>query len=410
MVNKYAMPPKYESRLRTIKFAHYLLQMGYEVTIFGSSVMHNMDLDLIENGEKYIERQYDDLHFVHVKSRMYKKTAGVDRILSDIGFHFNLVKVAKNFEKPDLVVATTTAILFNPVLEYCKKNKIKYVSETLDWRPDDYVDFGLLSPRNPILRYLFWRYRKNYAESDACVFSPPGCYDYLKDKHWDKAQGGPIDLKRVFYINNGVDLQDFYKWKEKYILEDDSVNSSKKRIVYLGSIRLANNVMQLIKAAEILKERDDAEFLIYGNGADREMLIAYCKEHNLTNVKFKDKWIDPKFVPFVVSQSYINILNYKKVFGKYGVSSSKMFQYMAGGKPIVCNIDILYSPIVEYSIGVCHDMKDDQDYANAISSILDLSEEEYAAMCNRAKEAAKEYDYAYLAKKMQQVIENIDNN
>ena len=49
LVNKYAMPPQYESRLRTIKFAHYLQEMGYKVTIFGSSVMHNMELDLIED-------------------------------------------------------------------------------------------------------------------------------------------------------------------------------------------------------------------------------------------------------------------------------------------------------------------------------------------------------------------------
>ena len=49
LVNKYAMPPHHESRLRTIKFAHYLQEMGYKVTIFGSSVMHNMDLDLIDD-------------------------------------------------------------------------------------------------------------------------------------------------------------------------------------------------------------------------------------------------------------------------------------------------------------------------------------------------------------------------
>ena len=34
LVNKYAMPPQYESRLRTIKFAHYLQEMGYKVTVF----------------------------------------------------------------------------------------------------------------------------------------------------------------------------------------------------------------------------------------------------------------------------------------------------------------------------------------------------------------------------------------
>ncbi len=127
----------------------------------------------------------------------------------------------------------------------------------------------------------------------------------------------------------------------------------------------------------------------------------------MTNVKFKDKWIDPKYVPFVLSQSYLNILNYTAHFGKYGISSSKMFQYMAAGKPIVCNVDILYSDILEHNIGVCHNMKDEQDYADAISSILDMPHDEYEAMCNRARDAAKEYDYPYLTKQMAEVIERL---
>ncbi len=69
LVNQYAMPPQYESRLRTIKFAQYLQTKGYEVTIFASSIMHNMDIDLIEGDEPYIECDYDDLHFVHIKAK-----------------------------------------------------------------------------------------------------------------------------------------------------------------------------------------------------------------------------------------------------------------------------------------------------------------------------------------------------
>jgi hypothetical protein len=47
LINQYAMPPELESRLRTIKFAQYLTQKGYDVTVFASSVMHNMDIDLM---------------------------------------------------------------------------------------------------------------------------------------------------------------------------------------------------------------------------------------------------------------------------------------------------------------------------------------------------------------------------
>ena len=68
LVNKYAMPPQYEPRLRTLKFAHYLKQMGYNVTIFGSSSMHNMNINLIEGKEPFIIKDYDDIHFVHIKT------------------------------------------------------------------------------------------------------------------------------------------------------------------------------------------------------------------------------------------------------------------------------------------------------------------------------------------------------
>lgn len=408
LVNKYAMPPQYESRLRTIKFAHYLQEMGYKVTIFGSSVMHNMDLDLIDDNSKYIERTYDDLHFVHIKTCKYQKTAGISRILSEIQFHYRLVKLAKKFEKSDLVVATTFPLFSNPILNYCHKNGIKYITEILDWWPDDFVDFGLVSARNPIMRYLYWVAKRNYIKSDATVFSMKGCYKYIEDKGWDTAHGGHVDLSKVFYINNGVDLRNFTSWKDEYTLDDSDLNGDKKKVIYLGSVRLANNVGQFIKAAEQLKDREDVQFLIYGNGDDREPLMKYCEEHQLTNVIFKDKWIDPKYVPFVLSQSYLNILNYTTHFGKYGISSSKMFQYMAAGKPIVCNVDILYSDIVEQNLGVCHDMKDDQEYADAIRSILDLPEEEYIVMCKRAREAAKEYDYPYLVKQMVDVIKTTE--
>lgn len=407
LVNKYAMPPQYESRLRTIKFAHYLQKMGYTVTIFGASVMHNMDQNLIEDDSRYVERQYDDLHFIHIKSCKYKKAVGVSRVWSDIQFHYRLVSLAKHFEKPDLVVATTFPLISNPLLNYCHKHRIKYITEILDRWPDVFVDFGLVSAKNPIIKYLFWRAKKNYVESDATVFSMKGCHKYFKDKEWDIEHGGTVDLTHVYYINNGVDLSDFNNWKNQYKLDDPDLTSTKKRIIYLGSVRLANNVGQLIKAAEALKSLDDVEFLVYGDGDDRESLIRYCQEHRLTNVKFKDKWIDPKFVPYVLSQSYINILNYINNFGKYGISSSKMFQYMAAGKPIVCNVETMFSDIEEYNIGISKNMKDSQDYASAIKSILELPYHEYNTMCERAKLVAKEYDYPHLTKQMVEVIEKL---
>ena len=403
------MPPMYESRLRTIKFAHYLHQKGYDVTIFGCSIMHNMNIDLIKDDSLYIERQYNDLNFVFIKGLSYNKATGIKRLLSEIKFHYDLVKIAKNLDKPDVIVATTNALISNPVLAWAKKNNVKYITESLDVWPDNFIDFGLVSAHNPLMKYLFWRIKKTYSESDANIFSWYGCYQYLKKKEWDVDSGGVIDMNKVFYINNGVDLNDFEYNKNNNVLEDPDLTSSLKKITYLGSIRLVNNIEQLIKAAEILKTRKDVVFLIYGDGDDRERLIEYCKEHKLANVKFKAKWTDPKYVPYILSQSTINILNYiSSDFAKNGISSSKMFQYMASGKPIVCNIDILDCPITKHHIGIAHAMLSSEEYANSISALLDLPQDEYNAMCNRAKALAKQFDYQYLTDQMISVIKKVE--
>lgn len=409
LINKYAMPPQYESRLRTIKFAHYLQQVGYDVTIFAGSVMHNMNIDLIEDDSLFVERKYADLNFVHIKSSKYNTTSGIKRIWSDISFHYNLIKVMKLMAKPDLIVATTNAIITNPVLDYAHKNGIQYVNEVLDMWPDMFADMGLIGRKNPVMKYLLYRAKKNYSEADASVFSLTECFDYLKTKGWDIDSGGPIDMHKIFYINNGVDLKDFNLWKNTNILEDPDLVSDKKKVIYMGSIRLVNNITQLVKAAELLQDMHNVEFLIYGDGDDRDSLIKYCKERNIKNVKFKAKWTDPKFVPYILSQSYLNILNYiNSDFAKYGISSSKLFQYLACGKPIVCNISLPHDPITANKIGIARNLKTPEEYALAIKELLDLPLLEYNNMCNRALEAAKLYDYEYLTMQMVNVINYLD--
>lgn len=57
-------------------------------------------------------------------------------------------------------------------------------------------------------------------------------------------------MTKIYYINNGVDLKDFEKWKSENTIDDDDLKSDKKKVIYLGSLRLVNNVRQLVLAAE----------------------------------------------------------------------------------------------------------------------------------------------------------------
>lgn len=401
LVNQYAMPPHLESRLRTIKFAQYLTDMGYDVTIFASSVMHNMGENLIKDGSPYMEANYGKIHFVHINTRAYKKSFGIDRIISSFQFTRHFIKYSKRFPKPDVIVQTSLVPFGNGIAGYAKSLNCRYIVEVLDLWPRQLVVVGKLKEKNILLKLLYKLEEKQYKAADELVFSMEGGKDYVKDRKLDKEQGGPLNLEHVHYINNGVDLTDFDRNKSEYIIDDpDLKNPSIKKAIYLGSIRRANSIIHLINAAEQLKEHKDIYFFIYGDGDERQSLIDYCEKNGVKNVVFKEKWIDPKYVPYVVSSADLNVLNYTKGFGHYGGSQSKMFQYLASGKPICCNLDMRYNPIKKYNVGISKSFESPREYAQAILSLLSLSEKDYAEMCTRARQAAEEYDYPALTQKL----------
>jgi glycosyltransferase involved in cell wall biosynthesis len=397
LINQYAMPPELESRLRTIKFAHYLKQKGYDVTIFSASYMHNMNVNLIRDKSPYIEKVYNDLHFVHIRTIGYK-TNGFKRWWSLIEFPFRFLRYYKRFGTPDIIIHTATVPWGNIISRVIKKLKAQYIVEILDLWPESFVAFGLVGEKNPLLKLAYKAEKWLYTKADNVVFSMEGGSQYIKDKKWDIESGGTIDMKKVHYINNGVDIDDFNRYKEKFKLEDEDLVKPNFKVVYLGSIRHANHLKSLIDAARLLIDFEDIKFLIYGDGDQRKELEEFCKKNSFTNVIFKEKWIDPQYVPYVLSNSSLNILNYlPNDVDKYGVSSSKLFQYMAAGKPVCSNLDMTnYCLITKYNLGVAKFFKTPEEYADAIMSIYNLNGTEYDAMCLRARSLAKEFDYKRL--------------
>ncbi|MEG2278301.1 MAG: glycosyltransferase [Odoribacter sp.] len=240
LINQYAMPPKLESRLRTIKFAHYLQEAGYDVTIFASSIMHNMNIDLIADNSLFIERQYDDLNFVHIKTKMYKKN-NLSRVIGLVQFPLRFLKIAKKYPAPDIIIQTATVPFGNIIYRYAKKVRAKYIVEVLDLWPETFADLEIISRKNPLLFFLYKAEKWLYTKADEIVFSMEGGKEYIIDKKWNIEQGGTINLSKVHYINNGVDLSDFDRYKNAFQLEDAELSDrTKRKVIYLGSIRLAN--------------------------------------------------------------------------------------------------------------------------------------------------------------------------
>lgn len=396
IVNPQTGSPEKVANPRYLELAKYFMEAGYDVTTFNSSQREGI---AIPNG-KYLEKQYGDYKFVHVFAPDFVGNS-IKRMLSLHKFSKNVYNISKHFEKPDVILQNIHPPFDYPIVRLAKKLKAKYIAEAWDLWPNDFVTFGLVKKSNPAMKLAYAIEKQYYYHADEIVFTFLGAFDYLKKKGWTTETGGKIDMRHVHYINNGIDLAKFDEDKTKHPRFDEDMNAQDTyKIVYLGSINKANQVQALVDAAAILKDSPKYQFFIYGDGAHREYLEQYAKDKHIDNVIFKEKRIAYEECAWVVSQATVNIMNYEKNFGLMGVSSGKMFQYLAAGRPIVCNINIAYDDVItNNNLGVACDLATPEEFATEIQRIVELPKEEYEAMCQRVRQVGEQFDYKKLAAK-----------
>lgn len=406
IINHYAMPPEYEMRIRTIMMAKYLQEIGHNVKIFSASTIHNTDINLIEkDGPIYIEKKYNGLNYIHIKTSNYTGN-GLSRIRNMLEFPFRLIKVSNQIKtNPDIIICDLGAMLAPIPYLISRFKKAKFVLEIRDLWPESIIEYKKLSRNNLMVKIMYFIEKWIYKKSDNLIFTMEGGIDYLIDKKWDQ----DMDLAKVHYINNGVDLESFNENKKKYSYKDQDLdNEDSFKIIYVGSIRLANNVKKIVEAAQILQERkiSNVKFLIFGDGDDKIPLEKYCAENNIINVEFKGS-VDKKKIPYILSKSDMNILHFEQnSLKKYGGSLNKMFEYFASGKPTISDCEFGYDLINKYSAGFSKDMIYPEQIADAIIKFYEMEELEYNNYCNNALKAANEYNYKDLINKLNNIISN----
>lgn len=402
IINYYTSPDC--SNPRYNKLAQHFVEAGHDVVTFNAGKVSKIGESEFQ-GKDFLERQYGGFKFVHVRVPDFTGN-GVKRMYSIWKFAHIILKGYRQFERPDVILQNIHPPFDYPIVKLAKKLKCKYVAEAWDLWPEDFVTFGLIGRNNPALKVAYAIEKKFYYAADELIFTFLGAFDYLKRHGWMKEQGGKIDPAHLHYINNGIDLVQFDKDKEAHPRPDSDLNDPKLiKIVYLGSINKANNVKTLIDAAAKMQDVPMYRFFIYGNGAYRSELEQYVKENHINNVVFKETRIPYEECAWVVSQATVNVMNYEKNFGWAGVSSGKMFQYLAAGKPIVCNIDIAYDNVIkDNDLGVARDLNTAEEFAQAIRSLTEQPRASYEAMCERVREVAKRFDYKVLAAKELDII------
>lgn len=390
----YAQQPPLNTMLRYHNWGKELVKRGYSVTIVAASTIHNTDIDIVERLGT-VSDTCDGVRYRYIKSPRYSGN-GIQRIKNMLTFCLGLSRLKT--EKPDVII-NCEAYLYPFVRYYWKK--IPIITDTVDLWPQSIIEYGGFDVNNPIIQVLYRLERNAYLKSSAMIFSMEGGIDYVREQTY----ANKVDFSKIFHINMGCDIP-----KKDQELEGISFelgwNPAEFNVVYCGSIRVANQVQQICDAARIMKQRgyNDIKFQIYGNGDDLEMLQKYVNENGIDNVRFYGR-IEKEKIPFILSHGKANILTYKHVpLMKYGGSQSKLFDYLASGKPIICNAKFGYNLIERYHCGVVAENQSAEALADAVENLYKTEPAELTEMGQRARKTAEMYDQPILVDQLEKVF------
>lgn len=403
ILNHYATDMYTDGAGRHHWFALELKKHGYDPLIVCASTIHSSDKTIDLEGKQSLQNIKDGIPYLFIKTSNYSGN-GVSRVRNIVEYALNTYRVLKKYTiKPDVIIASSVHPLTCIAgIKLAKIFKVPCIVEIRDLWPQELIDMKVMNKNSAVAKALYCLEYWIYKNADAIVFTMEGGKQYVVDRGW--AGKEKVDLKKIYYINNGVSLNEYNANLKQHILQDqDLENNIFFKIVYTGSIRQANGIDRILEMAAKITE-PNIKFLIWGAGNYVETMLEQIKEKKLTNVIYKG-FVKKEYVPYILSKSDLNILNYQNAYlFKYGCSNNKLFEYLASGKPILSTIKMNYSILNQFRCGI--EVDSVEESVSEILKIYHMKDSERDKLVENTIKAANNFDFVNLTTQLVKVIES----
>lgn len=243
-----------------------LLKRSHEITIVRSKY------DAISTKYEQIKENYKILT---VKTADPFKSNLIKKGLNQISLSSSFKKAIKKYlddKEFDLILYATPPITLADVVLYCKK---KYHAKTFlmlkDIFPQNAVDLEMIKKDSLIYRYFRKQEKRYYQCSDFIGCMSEGNKDYVL-KH-----NPEIDQKKVGIFPNSITIKE---------VEGLSFHEDKTVFMFGGNLGKPQNIPFLLDIIKKLKDYDKAEFLIVGEGTEKQKIIDFLEKEKCPNFKY----------------------------------------------------------------------------------------------------------------------------
>ncbi|MHA7130724.1 glycosyltransferase family 4 protein [Algoriphagus namhaensis] len=315
-IHQYFKTPAEGGATRSYYLAKGLADAGYDVEVITGGSVH-YDLKKMEG------------FTVHYLPVGYAQRFGfVRRVFAFFSFVYRAKKLIQKLPRPDLFYISSTPLTTGWIGLWAKKRfAVPYIFEVRDIWPEAPIQVGVI--RNPLLiRFLRKQEKKIYTHALQLVGLSPGMVNHMRKL---------CPKKEIHLIPNFSDSEFFAPQKKRKSDLQHFGLSGQLTLAYTGALGKVNAVEELIEFAEFVRDRGkNWQFLIMGEGSEKEKLEASAREKNLDSVHF---------VPFGSKdevQRVLSVADFAWIsFADLPIlstnSPNKFFDALAAGKGILIN-------------------------------------------------------------------------
>ncbi len=288
-------------------------------------------------------------------------------------FSFTLSGIAGGLfcarDRYDVIVVTSPPLsvgLTAMVLSLLKR--VPYVFEVRDLWPESAVDTGVLRSK--------WLIKLAYG-FEANVYRYARLINVLTPAFRERLIQKKVPGEKIICVPNAADFAIARRvaadgWDRDRFREEHGLTGSFV-VVYVGAHGIANHLLQILEAADLLRDTR-VLFLLIGDGMEKQALVKEASRRQLSNVRFVDPVPREEVFRYILA-SDIGTSVLKKLDTFKTVYSNKTFDYFSCRKPVLLAIDGISRELVEAAgAGMYAEPENPSGYAAGVRYYLDHPE------------------------------------
>ena len=320
-------------------------EQGNNITVLSGMVNYNTGKKPERYKGKYFyndDNFYDNVDVVRCHVSEAYNVNFLGRLWGYFSFVFSATYAGlfKVKSKHDVILVTSPP-LFIGITAYIlsRLKRIPFVFEVRDLWPESAIDTGVLT-NGMIIKLAYWFEKFLYKKAKLINVLTPAFRDKLIEKG--------VPKEKIIFIPNAADfsLAENIQTSFNPIEFNKSIGLEGKFVItYVGAHGVANHLIQLVEAAELLKDTN-VVFQLIGSGMQKEMLQQETIKKGLNNVIFRNPVSKAEVFKYILA-SDMGASVLKKVDTFKTIYSNKTFDYMSCKKPILLAIDGVSRQLVE---------------------------------------------------------------